>query len=134
MLNASDNICTALQLTNFWQDLSIDIQKNRLYIPLEDISRFGYSEELLLKGEENQNFKKLMEFEVERTEEFFTEGRRLLKYVGSDLTFELHLTWNGGMEILKKIKKQNYEVFSNRPVIKKREKILILLKSFLRMN
>ncbi len=71
----SDNVCTALQLANFWQDVSVDWRKGRLYIPLEDLDRFGYTEKDLDNKVVDERFGKLMAFEVERTRDLFGKGK-----------------------------------------------------------
>ena len=125
----SDSICTALQLANFWQDVAIDLKKDRVYIPLDDIREFGYSEEELLGLQCSQAFKDLMCYQVERTEQMFQEGKPLLSDVGSDLRMELKLTWKGGMWILKKIEQQDYDVLARRPSLSLLDKTSILFSS-----
>ena len=113
-LRASDAICTALQLTNFWQDLSIDIKKGRIYIPHEDLEAFDCPEEDILGQRVSANFRLLMAHEVNRTAALFEEGKTLLTSVGRDLQLQLSLTWLGGMKLLKKIQRINYDVFQTR--------------------
>jgi phytoene/squalene synthetase len=74
----SDAICTALQLANFWQDVSVDLKKDRIYIPEEDFAAHGYSEADLRMGVCNERFKNLMKFEVARARSLFEQGRPLL--------------------------------------------------------
>jgi len=130
MMELSDFICTALQLTNFWQDVSVDLEKDRVYIPLEDIREFGYSEEELFQRRYSQAFKDIMGYQVERTEQLFREGRPLLLQVGKDLRMELRLTWNGGMRILKKIEQADYDVLTRRPALSSYDKATLLLLSY----
>jgi squalene synthase HpnC len=129
LMEFSDSICTALQLTNFWQDVSVDLKKDRVYIPLDDIREFGYSEEELFQRQHTQAFKDLMCYQVDRTREMFREGRPLLQEVGKDLRLELRLTWNGGMRILKKIEWADYRVLANRPMLSTFDKALLLISS-----
>lgn len=124
----SDEICTALQLTNFWQDVSVDLDKDRVYIPLEDLRRFGIDEERLLSRSFSPEIQKAIEFEILRTRELFWEGEPLLGFVGRDLSLELKLTWNGGMKILCKIERAGCNVF-RRPTLSTIDKISILLQS-----
>ena len=131
MMHLSDSICTALQLTNFWQDVSVDMQKNRIYLPLEDMEEFGYSEDELFEQKVNDHFRNLMAFQIQRTAELFVEGKPLLTIVGQDLSMELKLTWNGGTRILQKIHEQNYDVLTKRPVLSKMDKLGLLFRSFL---
>ncbi len=126
----SDNICTALQLTNFWQDVAIDARKGRIYIPLEDMSRFGYTDNDLELPRFNENFAELMKFEVARTRELFAAGKKLLEKAVPKLRFELRLTWNGGMSILKKIE-SNPNVFQVRPILGAADKFSVVVASLL---
>lgn len=130
----SDKICTALQLTNFWQDVEVDLRKDRIYLPEEDINKFGYSYRQLEMKQDNGNFRKLMEHEVEKTMELFDEGRKLLVMTEKNaetkrLSKELKLTWLGGTTILNKIKEINYNVLNQRPRISGLDKIKIFLSS-----
>jgi squalene synthase HpnC len=131
MMQLSDSICTALQLTNFWQDVSVDLQKDRIYLPLEELEEFGYSEQDLFDQKVNNNFCNLMAFQVRRTADLFVEGKPLLTMVGKDLSMELKLTWNGGTRILQKIHQQNYDVLTKRPALSKLNKLGLLFRSFL---
>ena len=131
MMRLSDSICTALQLTNFWQDVSVDLQKDRIYLPLEDLEEFDYSEQDLLNRKVNDHFYSLMAFQVRRTAELFVEGKPLLSMVGKDLSRELKLTWSGGTRILQKIHDQNYDVLTKRPTLTRLEKLELLFRSFL---
>ncbi len=130
-MELSDSICTALQLTNFWQDVSVDLKKDRVYIPMEDVREFGYSEEDLFQRTFSQSFKDLMCYEVDRTRQMFLEGKPLLSEVGKDLRSELRLTWNGGMRILRKIEQADYNVLASRPTISVLDKLLLLTQGFL---
>lgn len=122
----SDHICTALQLANFWQDTSRDVQKGRIYVPLEDLEAFRYTEAEFLRGVEDDRFHDLMRFQVERTRKLFIEGKPLIMRVTPQLRFELRLTWNGGMAILKKIERERYALFTSRPHLTWVDKISIL--------
>ncbi len=111
----SDFLCTALQLTNFWQDLEIDLAKNRIYVPLEDMDRFDYYEGELMAKRATPEFRRLMQLQVERTRALFRAGYQITRLVGKDLRTELRLTWFGGMKILEKIEQLDYDVFGRRP-------------------
>lgn len=130
----SDKICTALQLTNFWQDVEVDLRKDRIYLPEEDINKFGYSYRQLEMKQDNGYFRKLMEHEVEKTMALFDEGRKLIEMTEKNsetrrLSKELKLTWLGGTTILNKIKEINYNVLNQRPRISGLDKIKIFLSS-----
>jgi len=131
----SDKICTALQLTNFWQDIEVDLRKERVYLPEEDITKFGYSYKELELKQENESFRSLVKFEVERTKKIFDEGKKLIEMTAAagkelkKLSKELKLTWNGGKTILKKIEEINYKVLNQRPSISGFDKIKIFIGS-----
>lgn len=134
MFKYSDKICTALQLANFWQDVSVDLKKDRIYIPIDDIKNYDYSEEELIKLEYNNNFKELLKFQVNRTDYIFEEGKELIRLTGEDkslnrLTWELKLTWLGGKKILSKIKSSNFDVLSKRPKLSFFDKLKLLSTS-----
>jgi squalene synthase HpnC len=130
----SDSICTALQLANFWQDVSVDWQKGRLYIPLEDVDRFGYTEQDLDGKIADERFKNLMAFEVKRTRDLFDAGKPLLREAVSSLQLELQLTWRGGMRILEKIEALHHDVLHTRPAISMLDKVSILGRSLLHLR
>lgn len=115
----SDSICTALQLTNFWQDVSVDLLKDRIYIPQNDLKQFQLEEADLFERRNRRNFEQLMAFQVERTQTFFDHGKPLTSLTAGRLGFELRLTWLGGTGILKKIAKNGYDTLDIRPKLTK---------------
>ena len=115
----SDNICTGLQLANHWQDVAVDWKKNRAYLPLEDMKRFGVTEEAITQGDCSDQFKKLLAYEVDRAKTLFREGHALPSRVSGRLKWELRVTWLGGWRILKKIEAVDYDVFRKRPTVSK---------------
>ena len=129
----SDHTCTALQLTNFWQDVALDLDMGRIYIPLEDMERFGYSEEELHRQVVNEPFRRLMAYEVDRTWGLFREGLRLVDMVEGRFKLDLALFSLGGMRILEDIRKQNYDVFSKRPTLSKSGKISLMLGTMIKL-
>lgn len=132
LFELSDAICTALQLANFWQDVSVDLKKDRIYIPEEDFKQFGYTEADLRMGLVNEKFLSLMKFQVGRTRALFEKGRPLPSRLAFPLSWEIKLTWLGGREVLRKIKKQGFDTVTARPALSKREWIPLLVRSLLR--
>jgi squalene synthase HpnC len=128
----SDFTCTALQLANFWQDVRVDLEKGRVYIPLEDIGRFGYSEEALGRLEFNARFGELMHFEVERARDLFLAGLPLAKRVDRRLAADIELFSRGGLAILERIEQRGYDVLSERPALTGRHKLRLLAGAVLR--
>ena len=114
-LALSDRICTALQLTNFWQDVAIDLERDRIYLPLDDLERFGYTLDDLRAHALDERWTRLMAFEIERTWELFEKGRSLPERALPVLRRQLRLTWLGGTTILARIAAANYDVFRHRP-------------------
>lgn len=128
----SDDICTALQLTNFWQDIVIDLEtKDRIYIPQTEQAQFSYSEAELRAHTYNDNYIKMMQSLAARTEALFNRGRPLCRQVGGRLGIELRLVWLGGTSLLHSLKAQQFNVFAHRPTIKTGRKIKILLQALL---
>jgi hydroxysqualene synthase len=111
----SDDICTALQLTNFWQDVAVDLARDRVYLPLEDLTRFEYSLDDLRAARVDERWRRLLAFELKRTREMFARGRSLAEAVTPSLRLQLRITWLGGMRILDKIEAAEYNVFRSRP-------------------
>ncbi len=130
----SDSICTALQLANFYQDLSIDFLKDRIYIPLDEMKFFGITETDFEKKENNSNFSLLIKLQVKRAKELFIQGYNLIDRLPFKLALEIKWTILGGEEILNKIEKLDYNVLANRPVLNKKDFIRLLIKSFKKLN
>ena len=134
LFEKSDKICTALQLANFWQDVKIDLQKDRIYIPKDDMANFGVSVDDLVNKNDSKTFRDLIKYQAERTEKLFEEGKELLKMlekesVSKRLILELKLTWLGGMEILNKIRTIDYDVLHIRPKLNLIDKLKLLTKT-----
>jgi squalene synthase HpnC len=125
----SDRICTALQLANFWQDISVDTGRNRFYIPRLELSKFGLSESDITASSNQEAFKALMKHLVERTEAFLNEGKPLLDIAPKVLRFEMRLIWHGGMTILQKIRSVQYDTRFFRPALTKIDKAAIFFKA-----
>jgi squalene synthase HpnC len=126
-VDLSDNICTGLQLANFWQDLSVDWRKGRLYVPLEDLPQFGYTERDIAEGVVNDQFRALMRFEVNRAKNHLLSGQSLPKLVGGRLGWELGLTLRGGMGILQRVEAVNYDVIHHRPAFRAADKARLVI-------
>lgn len=122
----SDKICTALQITNFLQDVGIDYSNGRIYLPIDDLKEFGVQEKLFHLKENNSNFKKLMQFQVERVHTLFNEGEELLPFLSFRLKQQIKWTINGGRGILKKIIELEYDVLNSRPKFSKMDLVKIL--------
>lgn len=125
----SDAICTALQLINFWQDVAIDWQKNRIYIPQEDLARFHVTESIIANADVTDAWKQLMQFEIDRTRKLMLSGAALPKRIPGRIGWELRFVVHGGLRILEKIESVGFDVFNKRPVLKKTDWLKILYRS-----
>ncbi len=125
----SDYTCTALQLANFWQDVSVDWKKGRIYLPLEDLRRFGVSESQIAEGRFNGQFRELMRFEVARAREWFDKGLPLVQMVNRSLALDLELFSRGGLAILQAIEAQDHDVLGRRPSLGKLRKAELALRA-----
>jgi phytoene synthase len=121
----SDRICTALQLTNFWQDLKIDLAKGRIYLPQELLRRHGVTEESLLQGKPSGNFAAAMEEAAGFTRELFWRGEALPSLVKGRLRWELRATWMGGMAVLKRTTRLRVKGSYERPALGWKDKLAI---------
>ena len=137
----SDATCTALQLANFWQDVRVDWEKGRVYLPQDDMRRFGVSDETIARGIATPEFRALLRHEVGYARGLFEQGLPLIGMVIRELALDLDLFSRGGMEILNAIVRRDYDVLSARPSIGKVTKLQLALRAltgkflpFLRLN
>jgi squalene synthase HpnC len=129
----SDATCTALQLANFWQDVTVDLLKDRVYIPLETMQRHGCTVEDLRARRPTPAFREAMREAVGKAHELFLEGLPLSNMVDRRLALDLDLFSRGGMRVLQKIVRWDYDVLTARPAISKTERVRMLLGSLARM-
>jgi squalene synthase HpnC len=122
----SDFTCTALQLANFWQDVTVDYEKGRIYIPLEDLRRFEVTEEDIAGRRNTAAFCEMMRFEVDRARDWFHRGLPLVQKVDHELAIDIELFSRGGLEVLRAIKTQGYKVLGQRPSISKGRKVALV--------
>jgi squalene synthase HpnC len=125
----SDFTCTALQLANFWQDVREDNRRNRIYLPLADMERFGVTENQIYERRFSREFRSLMQYEVAYAQNLFYRGMPLLGRLNRDLAVDIALFSSGGQEILRAIAQQNYDVLRARPAISKPRKAALLLRA-----
>jgi squalene synthase HpnC len=133
-IRLSDATCIGLQLANFWQDVSVDLAKGRVYIPAEDMRRFGYSAEELRRGVVNDAFRALMRFETERARASFADGRALEGMVDRRARTDVRLFRLGGEAVLDAIEGADYDVLSSRPRTRKAKKAWMALSNGIRMK
>ena len=126
----SDSICTGLQLANFWQDVKRDLTElGRVYLPVEERRRFGYSDADLMAYRYTPEFRELMKFQVNRAREMFERGRPLLGLLPRALRVDIELFLEGGLAILRAIEKIDYDVWKSRPRVGKRQKVGLMVRA-----
>jgi squalene synthase HpnC len=129
----SDATCTALQLANFWQDVTVDLLKDRVYIPLDVMARHGYSVDDLYARRFTPAFRNVMGEIVEKAQKLFEVGLPLVRKVDRRLALDIDLFSRGGMRVLDKIRDQGYDVLAARPAISKAERVRLLAASLARV-
>jgi squalene synthase HpnC len=124
----ADAICTGLQLANFLQDVALDWERGRIYLPRTQLQHFGYDEAMFARRECNEAFRRLMEAAVAEAEGFFRRGLPLVETMPEELRLDVALFIQGGLGILKKIRQVDYDVWTRRPVLSKYEKLRLVLR------
>ncbi len=127
MFAMSDDICTALQLANFWQDMSVDALKNRIYVPKSDWG--GADEGAFFAKSASGALKNVVKFECDRTRAMFLRGAPLVKALPFPLSLEIKVTLAGGMSILDKISANGFDTLSSRPSLGGFDKVKIFFKA-----
>ncbi|QDU63732.1 All-trans-phytoene synthase [Planctomycetes bacterium Pan216] len=125
----SDSVCTGLQLANFWQDVAIDIDKGRIYLPEEDRERFGVGESEIRDREFSDRFAALMAFEVERAEDWLRRGLPVADFLPTRLGIVVGGFARGGLAILRKVRGIGYNVLERRPKVTKWDLAGVLCRS-----
>jgi squalene synthase HpnC len=131
-LRLSDATCTALQLANFWQDVSVDLAKGRLYLPLEVLQRHGCAVEDVLARRATPAFRSSLKEAVGVARRLFQEGLPLARMLDRRLSVDVELFSRGGMRILDKIEQQDYDVLSRRPSISRSDRVRLLVTTMVR--
>jgi squalene synthase HpnC len=129
----SDATCTALQLANFWQDITVDLLKDRVYLPLDVIGRHGYSVGELFARRFTPAFREAMREAVEKARGLFLTGLPLARLVDRRIALDIDLFSRGGMRVLDKIERRGYDVLASRPAISKTERVRLLVASLARL-
>jgi squalene synthase HpnC len=126
----SDHTCTALQLANVWQDVNSDyLTRDRIYLPREDMERYGVDETVIAGRKPTPAFRELIRYEVNYARELFTKGMPLIAMVDRELALDLDLFSRGGLEILNAIERRQYDVLTARPAISKSRKLGLLVRA-----
>jgi phytoene/squalene synthetase len=129
MFLLSDFTCTALQLANFWQDIHSDYERGRIYLPLDDMQKYGVDEATIARREPTLAFRELVRQEVGYARQLFINGLPLIDMVDRELALDLDLFSRGGLEILHAIERRQYDVLTMRPTISKGRKLGLLARA-----
>ena len=127
----SDFTCTALQLANFWQDVTVDQLKDRVYLPLDLLAKYNYTVDDLFAHQFDDRFRAIMREAVDKARYLFDAGLPLIRMVNRRLSIDLDLFSRGGMYILHKIEQQDYNVLSSRPKVSKIERVGLLISALM---
>ena len=125
----SDHICSSLQLINFWQDVRKDYAIARIYIPQDEMARFGVSEAQIAAGSVDKAWRDLMQFQVQRARDMMHNGAPLGSILGGRIGLEMRLIIAGGKRILDKLEKTGYDMFNHRPVLRPHDWLIMLFNS-----
>ena len=128
-LKRSDDICSSLQLINFWQDVQIDWHKNRIYLPQDELRRYGVSERQIEAGDTSGQWKTLMRFQVERARELMKSGAPLGRTLPGRIGLEIRTIVEGGLRILEKLDKAEGDIYRRRPVLRPWDWLLIFARA-----
>lgn len=121
LLDESDHICTALQLINFCQDVAIDLQKGRIYIPQDEMAQHGVSESDLAAARATEPFQRLLAAQLARAETMMRTGAPLARALPGRIGWELRLIVQGGLTIIERIRAVDYDIFQRRPTLRPRD-------------
>lgn len=134
----SDATCTALQLSNHWQDVRRDFQAGRLYLPLEDLQNYDLNEDdiadQIAAGRADQRFRAMLRFQVDRAEAWFRQGEYLIDEVPRELAIDLRLFTDGGRAVLDAIRRQDYDVLARRPRVSKSTRAWLALRAAVQLK
>ena len=128
-IRASDDVCTALQLTNFWQDLGVDLERGRLFIPLEDLRRFGIDRGSLTRPASRSALSRLLEHECRATDDLFLRGRAIVRRVPLLLSLHLRASIGGGRAVLRAVRGLGWRVLAERPTVGAAARVGIAIRS-----
>jgi len=128
-LRDSDAICSALQLINFWQDVAIDWQKQRIYLPLDDLDRFGVNEQDIASANAGTAWQALLQFEIDRARAMMLSGAPLARRLRGRIGWELRMVVQGGLRILERLEQADGDVFTRRPKLGKRDWLLVVWRA-----
>ena len=128
-LAGSDAVCSALQLVNFWQDVELDFAKGRVYLPQDEMASHGVNERHIAEGRCDAAWRSLLAFQVERARAMILRGMPLARSLPGRVGLEIRATIQGGLRILEKIERVDYDVFRRRPVLGALDWPLVLLRA-----
>ena len=130
----ADSVCTGLQLANFWQDVARDWDCGRIYLPQSHCRRFGYDDDMFKRRQANDAFRQLLASEVSEAEGWLRRGLPLVELVPNWLKLDVALFVHGGLRILEGIRRQDYDVWSRRPVVSKFDKLRLVVRCWWKLR
>lgn len=130
-LERSDSICSALQLINFWQDIEIDLRKDRIYLPADEMAEYGVTESQVARGDTGGRWRDLMQFQIGRSRRMLLSGAPLARTLPGRIGFELRMIVMGGNRILEKLEACGGDAFRHRPVLRKLDWLIMLHRAVL---
>ena len=131
-LEYSDKICSSLQIINFLQDVEIDWQKNRIYMPQDDMARFGINEDVIAGKDTSSPWQEFMQFQIDRVRAMLESGAPLGRVLKGRVGLEMRMIIAGGLQILEKIERERGDIFKHRPVLRAVDWGVMLYRSMMR--
>jgi phytoene synthase len=128
-LTWSDSVCSALQLVNFWQDVAIDYAKDRVYLPQDEMKRYGVTERHIAEQRADDAWRALIRFQVERARGMLLAGAPLGRALPGRIGLEIRATIQGGLRILEKLERAGYDIFRHRPILRPHDWPIIFLRA-----
>ena len=125
----SDVICTSLQIINFWQDMRKDYAIGRIYLPQDEMARFGVTEQHIAEERVDAAWRELMQFQMQRARDLMKSGAPLGSILAGRIGLEMRLIIAGGLRILDKLESAQYDMYRHRPVLKPFDWVIMLCKS-----
>ena len=130
-IKLSDEICTGLQIVNFIQDVKRDSELKRIYMPQNDLEKFGVNEDDIFKGNNSKEFREMVKFQCDRAEEILNKGKPLVNQIHGTKKIPISIFIQSGKLVIKKIRNINYETITIRPVVSKFDKSIIIIKTLI---
>jgi squalene synthase HpnC len=133
-LRQSDCVCTALQITNLWQDLGRDLARGRVFLPREDLARFHLHPEDFFHPVNRGRLSRLLVHECRAVHELYDRGLPIVRRVPNGLSLQLRMTIAGGRAVLREVERRGWRVLKYRPALRRTDRARVLLRALLRLD